>query len=398
MNEYWSEIVETVAPYLDEDTTREQFLMAVKAVMRILRWRHGSMRNNQTFRSKNTPDVTVDIILRDKSAGNAQKAVLPVMVASPSACFDDSARQYLKSCMNAADSSVGVCFSGDIRIFIASKYSDRIELAIRADYDPWDACGPRICSLLSYPDFSMAALCAECRKARISGAGQELRERISAIIAAGGTLSELTASELESEGFSQKDIYTELSELGISCGYSGQKSESASVSVLSPEEGRQVSSDGNENCRFRLGRNGAFTDRGTFVFDVIRRYVSDYPEVSYDDLERMFPQGSDRQYGAVLPLSAVRELVRINQNAAHMYSMKPEDIITLNDGMEIVVRRQWNTGFPDFLKAARQLYDIRTDRMYPGFEDLFYDGQPEEGHVGIVISPGSLEAFKRRNQ
>ena len=81
-----------------------------------------------------------------------------------------------------------------------------------------------------------------------------------------------------------------------------------------------------------------------------------------------------------------------------MYSMKPEDIITLNDGMEIVVRRQWNTGFPDFLKAARQLYDIRTDRMYPGFEDLFYDGQPEEGHVGIVISPGSLEAFKRRNQ
>ena len=45
MNEYWSEIVETVAPYLDGDTTREQFLMAVKTVMRILRWRHGSILN-----------------------------------------------------------------------------------------------------------------------------------------------------------------------------------------------------------------------------------------------------------------------------------------------------------------------------------------------------------------
>lgn len=401
MNDCWPEIVETVAPYLDEDTTREQFLMAVKAVMRILRWRHGngSMRTNHTFKSKNAPDVTVDIVLKDRSAVNVKKGWLPVMVVSPSVCFDDSVRQRLKSFMNAVYSTAAVCFCRDIRIFIDSEETGGISLAIRADYDPWDVNGPQICNLLTYQNFSMASLCAECVRARVSTARQELRERLKAIIASGGALNELTAFGLESEGFAPRDIYTELSELGVSCGYRGQNSAGGTTSALSPGEGRQVSSDDHDSCRFRLGREGAFTDKGTFALNVIRRYVSDHPEVSYDDLEnQFFPGESDRQTGVVLKLSDAREMMKTNPDSVYMYSMRPEEIITLNDGTEIVVRSQWNTGFPEFLKVARQLYDVRSDRPYLGFEDLFHDGQMERVKSGICISPSSLEEFRKRHQ
>ena len=224
-NENWPEIIETIAPHLDKKTSREQFFQAVIMVLRILGWKctNGSMTTNERFFCPNQAEVSVDIVLTDRTACNKRNSRLPVMVCSPSAGFDDSASQKLKLCMHALDSSVGVYFGSDIRVFSERADTDEIELAKIAEYVKGDPSGSHICGWLSYDSFSMERLCRECSDICVSGTRQELRWRISEILSDIKNIRKLLSAGLESEGFDKEDVAAELAELGLFFRYRGQK-------------------------------------------------------------------------------------------------------------------------------------------------------------------------------
>jgi len=405
MNENWPEIVETVVPYLDRDATAEQFLMAVKTVMVILGWRHtnGSMSTGRRFSSNGT-DVTADIVLSDKSAGRGGNALLPVMVAAPSGCFDGSARDRLRALMNAAGSWAAVYFGRDIRIFLAAGEPDGIALAMRAEYEPGDASGARICDLLSYKDFSMERLCTECGRACIDVARLDLRKRISVVLSDDRVLKELLAAMLGQEGFERSDIDVELRELAVSFEYRGQKGKIGGRSGARTVRGDNGGGTaGHDSCRFSLDGGRTFMNKRRFVLAVVRRYAAEHPDATFDDLERQFPSSLlSRERGVVRPLATVREWMRTNPDVGRRYCIRPDEIITLHDGMEVAVHNQWGERFPRFLRVAVQLYDVRSDKPYPGFESLCRDGGKDAaaagGAAGICIPYSSLTDFRNRNR
>ena len=405
MNENWPEIVGTVVPYIDGDTSPEQFLLAVQTVMVILGWRHtnGSMSTGRHFHQGSGTDVTVDIVLSDRSAGRGENALLPVMVAAPSGCFDGAAKERLRSFMDAAGSRAAVYFGRDIRVFLAQDDAGGIALALRAEYDPGDVSGSLICDLLSCRGFSMERLCAECGRASIDVARLELRKRIGDILTDDRAVKELLAARLESEGFDRGDIDAELRELSLSFEYCGHKGESGSPS--GPRQVRGGSGDGSaghDSCRFSLDGGRTFMNKRRFVLNVIRRYVEDHPDATFDDLERQFPSSLlSRERGVVRPLATVREWMRTNPDVGRRYCIKPDEIITLHDGMEVAVHNQWGERFPRFLSVAVQLYDVRSDKPYRGFENLCRDGGTDAaagGAAGISIPYSSLQDFRSRNR
>lgn len=224
-NENWPEIVETIAPHLDKKTSREQFFHAVVMVLRILGWKrtNGSMTTNERVLCPDQSEVSVDIVLTGRITGTKRNSRLPVIVCSPSAGFDDSSSQKLKSCMHALDSSVGVYFGSDIRVFSERADTDEIEVAKIAEYLEGDPSGSHICHWLSYDSFSMERLCRECCDICVSGTRQKLRWRISEILSDIKNIRKLLSAGLESEGFDKEDVAAELAELGLFFRYRGQK-------------------------------------------------------------------------------------------------------------------------------------------------------------------------------
>ena len=114
-----------------------------------------------------------------------------------------------------------------------------------------------------------------------------------------------------------------------------------------------------DNTNFSFdGKN--YHNKRKFVLMLIKQYVKDNPKTTFDDLERVFPSDIiSKNRGVVRPLSIVSEWIENNPDVEKRYCMRSDEIITLKDGMQVVVNNQWGTKhFPAFLEIAKTLYHI----------------------------------------
>ncbi len=142
-----------------------------------------------------------------------------------------------------------------------------------------------------------------------------------------------------------------------------------------------------DNTNFSFdGKN--YHSKRNFVLRLIKQYVKDNPNTTFDDLEKVFPSDIiSKNRGVVRPLTLVRKWIENNPDVEKRYCMKSDEIITLKDGMQVVVHNQWGTKhFPAFLEIAKKLYHIQSDKPYE-FE--------LKTHSGIKISTKSFNSFNK---
>lgn len=78
------------------------------------------------------------------------------------------------------------------------------------------------------------------------------------------------------------------------------------------------------------------------VLEVIKKYVEDHKGISLTDIQKAFPKSIQGTY----------EICEKRMTKDRNYFCAPEDVITLNDGTEMVVCNQW--GLPNFTKFVEK--------------------------------------------
>lgn len=140
---------------------------------------------------------------------------------------------------------------------------------------------------------------------------------------------------------------------------------------------------------------------------MVRQYVKDNPEITYEELNRFFRSDIiSKVRGVVRPLAKVNEWIKTSPDLKKRYCLAENEIITLSTGEKVVVNNQWGKNtFPRFLNLIKNLYTISSDREYQDFPltpcDEFLrenDVEKELYSKGINISFGSLQNFKKENK
>lgn len=93
--------------------------------------------------------------------------------------------------------------------------------------------------------------------------------------------------------------------------------------------------------------------KGRLVLAVVKAYVADNPDVSYEGLLATFPKKLQGSIGVINKFIAVEERYQDKKHKRHF--MKPDEIVPLAD-CDAVVCTEWGAGnIDDFIQVARSL-------------------------------------------
>ena len=104
---------------------------------------------------------------------------------------------------------------------------------------------------------------------------------------------------------------------------------------------------------------GEFTKANHFVLKVVSEYVKKHPDLTFKELERVFPDPKKSgSYGTIRML----EYVKNKNYEGHRYFTDKEEILTSADNIQFVVSTQWSWhNAPAFAKYAKTLgFNVRA--------------------------------------
>lgn len=107
---------------------------------------------------------------------------------------------------------------------------------------------------------------------------------------------------------------------------------------------------------------GQLLNKRRFVLEVVKYYVRCHPQISYENLIRVFPATlhSNKSNGVIKRYNDVVKQVALNPDVRNRFFMKDDEVITLSNGMKVVVHNQWGDDFYKFLKVAEKLYTVKS--------------------------------------
>ena len=99
--------------------------------------------------------------------------------------------------------------------------------------------------------------------------------------------------------------------------------------------------------------NGNVYGKGRLVLALVKKYVEDNPDITYANLEKIFPKKLEGSRGVFDSLEKAKEIYNRSNRKRHF--IKPEEIIMLKD-TKIVVSTQWGIrNINNILKKAKEL-------------------------------------------
>lgn len=384
MNDNWNEIVDELHPLLGK-SAKYEFKKAIESCFRMLGWRksNGSMLQNLSL----TNGGMVDLMLTIPQEDGTRKPCFPVFIKN------DGNAALILSAMEEFSVNMAISFGATVSLYYRADNNATVKCICDIKYDVSDENGSEICRLLSSTSFSMDNL-----EAYFSLLSQSvmpdliLRHEIGRIISDPAMLKDIVAQYLIQQGCTPESTNKALEKLRFVV--------STKVNEILD---RKMPSPGTtlDTTKFSLdGKN--FMNKRSFVLYIIKKYVEDHPSVTYDDLEKQFPSEiHSKNRGVVRPLSLVKEWMKDNPDVQKRFDMKPNEIINLQDGIQVVVHNQWGKFFPRFLAVAKTLYEpiysnqpYNADVIVWGENQSSPEGIVQESETGIRISKKSFETFK----
>lgn len=393
-NDNWLEIVELVKPVIDSKLPYLSYYNTVVTGFRLLGWKK-SKGTIVTF-SSTDPKIKESLIFLNIEKENLHIPIVPLDING--SYTDESRVTVLFKAMKDMDCQIGILFSETIQIYYQDAHEKEEPLCIiTITFDNQDEYGHALCNLLSYHTFSfnnVEKFCAE-EYSKLP-TGQNLHNRLLTISQDSHLITELLKKQLLSEGFEESLVNDELEKYSYRIKVRGSEQKDESIRN-NPEKGTR------DITRFSIDGGHTFYKKRNFVLMVIRQYIKDHPNITLDDLEKRFPSKIiSKIRGVVRPLSVVQKWVNEDPSVANRFFMAADDIITLKDGMQIVVHNQWGNCFPKFLAIAQSIYNVTSDQPYYGLEidrnvvSEQNHGNKQEGQIGIRISADSFSNFQKK--
>ena len=94
------------------------------------------------------------------------------------------------------------------------------------------------------------------------------------------------------------------------------------------------------------------------VLKVVQEYVKEHPNISFEELQRVFPDSyAGGGYYVVGKYETIQRKYDTMSEFGRRYFIEEDDVIVLADGTRVVVTSQWGaTRFETFLGLAKRLY------------------------------------------
>ena len=390
-NDNWFEIVETIKPIIEARSSYNTFYNSVVTCFRLLGWKK-SKGTIITFPSN-------DSNLRDgwfSLTIEKDKLHIPIVPLDLNDSYtEESGLMVLFRTMEEWNCKVGLLFSETIQVFYKNKNDATLPICISTiNLDKSDLYGYALCNLFSFHSFSYRQLELFCEREydKIPSISNVIK-RIHTISKDSRLINKLLKDYLMTEGFDEDVINGALEK----CIFSIEINDVSDLTLESEKKERPKST--RDTTQFSFDGGKTFYKKRQFVLNVVRQYIKEHPTISLDGLEKVFPSEIiSKTRGVVRPLSVVLEWIKEKPDVATRYFMAPNEIITLSDGMQIIVHNQWGDSFPNFLVIANKLYGVVSNRPYEWLDnkiDMISEPETEE-KIGIKISADSFSKFKSK--
>ena len=107
------------------------------------------------------------------------------------------------------------------------------------------------------------------------------------------------------------------------------------------------------------GNNSEPCGKSRLVYNVVKRYVEEYPDITLEGLKDAFPSEIQGSIGVVKNIKAAQGLnfdpKKPNLEYTRRYFTKENEILHLKDGTDVVVSNQWGVfNINNFIDCAKQ--------------------------------------------
>lgn len=143
--------------------------------------------------------------------------------------------------------------------------------------------------------------------------------------------------------------------------YIDENGDSTNKKEEEPYRRDELKSSSRDRTKYSF-EGGQLLNKRRFVLEVVKYYVRCHPQISYENLIRVFPATlhSNKSNGVIKRYNDVVKQVALNPDVRNRFFMKDDEVITLSNGMKVVVHNQWGDDFYKFLKVAEKLYTVKS--------------------------------------
>ena len=363
MKDNWIEIVNLLQPYISENSTEAQYQQEIEYCLRLLGWKsfNGTMQSQVTINIGNNNSIRPDIILYKN-----ELPVLPVEIKRPANVCNSRQEGQLKSYIRQLRLNVGLYIGENIQFFYDNPSDLEEPVSVfKVELSKDNPDGEKFCEMMSYERFGINELenfCKECYNQikTHNNLQQHLNDFLS-VDNADENVKTLIKEKFVKEGFGEDAIEEELQKFRIQL-IQNKPLYTSSLTIERKIENNRKLDEKNET-EFSL--DGVhYYGVGRFVLAVIKKYVLEHPNLSYNDLENLFPSylSCSKTNGVIRPIDFVKE--KSERLGRFFY----KDPIILDDKTIVAVHSQWgNSGtakkyFQRFLEHIRTFYPIVYSR------------------------------------
>lgn len=369
MNDNWKEIVEQLHPYFEKSTAEKDYQSKIEECFRILGWKtsNNTMIPQKELPIGNNKKIKPDIVLH-KLKDNTPIAVLPIEIKRPDNVQTARQADQLGSYMRQLKLNVGLYIGENIQLYydVPNSKENAIIPIFSTEIDDSDENGAILCDLLLYSDFSLDKLKSFCTEQyQKLQSRNNLHKRLLDFFAENNAIKN-TLSALKDifikDGFDESAIDAEFKAIEISIKFNA---ESATTQNPHKQNGTETTKR-QDRSKYSFDGLNFFTKR-EFVIKFIRKYISDNPGITFSELEKQFPpELHSKSLGVVRKLSDIKNRIATDQpDWKKRYSLKEKDIITLDDGTQLVANNQWGSNtFPKFLKQVEKQCHVTNSEGY----------------------------------
>ena len=357
MIDNWIEIVETLQQCMRGNLKEAKYQQEIENCLKFLGWR----TSNKTMQSQlilgfgSGSKLRPDITLYKNGI-----PVLPIEIKRPDNVCNDKQIGQLGNYMRQLKLNVGLYFGENIRFYYDNPNDlDNPINVFSVEFSEEDTNGMLFCEMLSYEKFDIKKMddfCKEHYNQIVSR--NNLCQRFSEFFAENivtKNIVTLIKDKFIKEGFDEYVINDELSQLicRIEWKHTPKIVKQTDNSVIN------ISETEKNETKFSLDGD-KYWGVGRFVLAVVKRYVSEHPDITLEELEEVFPS----ELNSSSKQGVIRSIEFLNEHPNYRFYKKEDELIRLKNNQYIAVNTQWgNTGysrphFQKFLEHVRHFYHV----------------------------------------
>lgn len=363
MQEKWKQFVYDLCEAKKKDVDEDNYHALIETQMQLLGWAKwkGEICHKSNIPIGNSKFIQPDILIK---RDNEDQFVIEVK--RPIHTQTDRERVQLESYMRQLKLDVGIYIGEHIEVFYDKPKSKDAVSVLRVPLEIDSKLGAKFVEKFSKEAFSKDGIVEFCEARMEEMKRQASLNKIKENLIANAQ-TQIKESllpylmEKYSGSFSEEDMKGMLSQLHFSAEAGSlvmpqtpQENPHNPTNILPPETTKKREYDYTEYSI----EGGQFLGKNKFVYAAVSMYVKQHPNVSFADLERVFPPELQGSFGVIRTMEYIKEK---NYNGRR-YFKEPEYVLHSGDNIPFAVSTEWGKGNIDkFVNAVKQLgYHVET--------------------------------------